>query len=271
MSTVASVLPAVSRAGLLARTNAVVKLLGALVITAVLVVSADPVTSGVALGGQLLLLAAAGIGPWRLLTTLWPIVVAALISGWGTAVLSPEGGPALLHLGWITITTGSLAAGGAIALRGLAIALPGITVLLTTDPTDLADGLAQTLKLPARFVLAALAALRLVEVMVTEWGVLAAARRARCGGSAGPVGRSHRVRRSRVHVARAVLAPGHAPGHDHGGARFRGGSAHMGARAPFRPRGRGRGVCHRAHRGRRGDAVPAHGGAPLHLAVMRRR
>ncbi|KHE74296.1 cobalt transporter [Kocuria marina] len=187
MSTVASVLPTVARTGLLARTNAVVKLLGALVITAVLVVSADPVTSGVALGGQLLLLAAAGIGPWRLLTTLWPIVVAALISGWGTAVLSPEGGPVLLHLGWITITTGSLAAGGAIALRGLAIALPGITVLLTTDPTDLADGLAQTLKLPARFVLAALAALRLVEVMVTEWGVLAAARRARgAGGARGP-------------------------------------------------------------------------------------
>ena len=132
MSTVASVLPTVARTGLLARTNAVVKLLGALVITAVLVVSADPVTSGVALGGQLILLAAAGIGPWRLLTTLWPIVVAALISGWGTAVLSPEGGPVLLHLGWITITTGSLAAGGAIALRGLAIALPGITVLLTT-------------------------------------------------------------------------------------------------------------------------------------------
>mgnify|MGYP002712921509 CR=1 FL=1 len=138
-------------------------------------------------GTQVILLAAAGIGPWRLLTTLWPIVVAALISGWGTAVLSPEGGPVLLHLGWITITTGSLAAGGAIALRGLAIALPGITVLLTTDPTDLADGLAQTLKLPARFVLAALAALRLVEVMVTEWGVLAAARRARgAGGARGP-------------------------------------------------------------------------------------
>ena len=58
---------------------------------------------------------------------------------------------------------------------------------LTTDPTDLADGLAQTLKLPARFVLAALAALRLVEVMVTEWGVLAAARRARgAGGARGP-------------------------------------------------------------------------------------
>ncbi|MDO4918222.1 energy-coupling factor transporter transmembrane protein EcfT [Kocuria sp.] len=175
------------RTGLLARANPVVKLLGALLITLVIVVSADPVTNAVALAGQLVLLAGAGIRPWRLLTTLWPVVVAALISGWGTAMLSTAGGPVLLQLGWVTVTTGSLAAGAAIALRGLAIALPGITVLLTTDPTDLADGLAQTLKLPARFVLAALAAMRLVEVMISEWGVLASARRARgAGGERGP-------------------------------------------------------------------------------------
>ena len=171
------------------RSNAVVKLLGALLITAVLVVSADPVTSGIALLGQLALLSAAGQQPLRLLLTLWPITLAAVISGWGTAMLSPEGGTVLLDSGWITVTTGSLAAGAAIALRGLAIALPGITVLLTTDPTDLADGLAQTLRLPERFVLASLAALRLVEVMVKEWAVLAAARRARgAGNDRGPVG-----------------------------------------------------------------------------------
>ena len=179
-----------TRSGLLSRANPVVKLLGALLITLVIVVSADPVTNGVALAGQLVLLAGVGLGPRRLLATLWPVLAAALVSGWGTAMLSPEGGPVLLHLGWVTVTTGSLAAGGAIALRGLAIALPGITVLLTTDPTDLADGLAQTLKLPARFVLAALAAMRLVEVMITEWSILAAARRARgAGGHRGPLGR----------------------------------------------------------------------------------
>lgn len=165
------------------RSNATVKLLGALLITVVIALSADPVTSGIALAGQLALLAAAGQRPVRLLLTLWPLTVAALISGWGTAMLSPAGGTQLLDLGWVTVTTGSLAAGAAIALRGLAIALPGITVLLTTDPTDLADGLAQTLRLPERFVLASLAALRLVDVMVKEWAVLAAARRARGAGN----------------------------------------------------------------------------------------
>ncbi|RLY94235.1 energy-coupling factor transporter transmembrane protein EcfT [Kocuria tytonicola] len=187
MSTVTAPSMFAPRTGFLARANPVVKLLGALLITLMIVVSADPVTNAVALAGQLVLLAGVGLGPWRLLTTLWPVVLAAVISGWGTAMLSTAGGPVLLHVGWVSITTGSLAAGAAIALRGLAIALPGITVLLTTDPTDLADGLAQTLRLPARFVLAALAALRLVEVMVTEWGVLAAARRARgAGGGRGP-------------------------------------------------------------------------------------
>lgn len=189
MSTTAAPSVFGARSGLLARANPVVKLLGALLITVVVVVSADPVTNAAVLAGQLVLLVGVGLGPVRLLATLWPVVVAALVSGWGTAMLSPEGGTVLVQLGWVTVTTGSLAAGEAIALRGLAIALPGITVLLTTDPTDLADGLAQTLRLPARFVLAALAAMRLVEVMITEWSVLAAARRARgAGGRRGPWG-----------------------------------------------------------------------------------
>lgn len=175
------------RPSLMHRANPVLKVLGALLITTALMLSRDPVTSGIALVGQFVLLAFAGTRPLRLLLTLWPVTVAALVSGWGTAMLSDAGGDVVLHFAWITVTTGSLADGAAIALRGLAIALPGITLLLTTDPTDLADGLAQTLKLPARFVIASLTALRLVEVMASEWSVLAAARRARGAGGQGGV------------------------------------------------------------------------------------
>ena len=39
-------------------------------------------------------------------------------------------------------------------------------LLLSTDPTDLADRLARTLRLPVRIVLAALVGLRLVTVMI---------------------------------------------------------------------------------------------------------
>jgi energy-coupling factor transport system permease protein len=54
-----------------------------------------------------------------------------------------------------------------------------------TDPTDLADALAQKAKLPHRFVLGTLAAMRLVGIMAEEWQTIGMARRARGVGSHG--------------------------------------------------------------------------------------
>ena len=56
-------------------------------------------------------------------------------------------------------------------------------IFSTTDPTDLADSLAQQVKLPARFVLGALAAMRLLGLMAEHWTTLGHARRARGLGS----------------------------------------------------------------------------------------
>jgi energy-coupling factor transport system permease protein len=64
-------------------------------------------------------------------------------------------------------------------LRVLAIGLPGVVLFVTVDPTDLADGLAQVVRLPARFVLGGLAALRLVGLFLDDWRSLELARRAR--------------------------------------------------------------------------------------------
>jgi energy-coupling factor transport system permease protein len=61
----------------------------------------------------------------------------------------------------------------------VAVALPGVVVLLTVDPTDLADSLVQNARVPARFAYAALAALRLLPLMGAEWQTIKAARRAR--------------------------------------------------------------------------------------------
>ena len=52
-------------------------------------------------------------------------------------------------------------------------------LLTTIDPTDLADGLAQTLQLPSRFVLGALAGTRLISVAAADWQSVSLARRAR--------------------------------------------------------------------------------------------
>jgi len=83
-----------------------------------------------------------------------------------------------------------LAAAFSMMIRSLAMILPTFAFVLSTDPTDLGDSLAQTFRLPARFVLAALAALRLVGILFGEWNTLGQARRARgLGAGQGPLGR----------------------------------------------------------------------------------
>ncbi|AIY02561.1 ABC-type cobalt transporter, permease CbiQ [Arthrobacter sp. PAMC 25486] len=171
---------------LLARANPLAKLGAGMVLTIVLLISVDWVSATVALVLECALLPLAGLSLRMLLRRGWPILFAAIVGGYGTALLAPKTGELLLSLGPVTFTTGSLEAGVAIALRGLAVALPGIIVLASTDPTDLADALAQKLRLPHRFVLGALAAMRLVGLLVTEWQTLGMARRARgVGGEPG--------------------------------------------------------------------------------------
>jgi energy-coupling factor transport system permease protein len=67
----------------------------------------------------------------------------------------------------------------ALTLRLLAVALPGVLVFATTDPTDLADALVQNVKAPSRFAIGALAAVRLLPLLGEEWETLGLARRAR--------------------------------------------------------------------------------------------
>ena len=112
-------------------------------------------------------------------------------------------------------------------------ACPASSCCPRTDPTDLADALAQVLRLPARFMLAALAATRLFGVMAAEWRSMSLARRARGLGDDGPLGAAaHRVRAG-LRAAGAGHPPGHRAGHRHGGARLRHRSAaHLGPREP---------------------------------------
>ncbi len=167
----------------LARANPLAKLGAGMVLTIVLLLSVDWVSATTALILECALLPLAGLSVRMLLLRGWPILVAAVTGGWGTALLAPKTGEVMISLGPIILTSGSLEAGLAIALRGIAIALPGIMVLASTDPTDLADALAQKLRLPHRFVLGALAAMRLVGLLIAEWQTLGMARRARGVGA----------------------------------------------------------------------------------------
>lgn len=171
----------------LLRANPVSKLFAAAVITLALMASIDWVSAAVVLACELALMPLLGISAWGLARRIWPLLVAASIGAYGTALLAEKSGTVLIDVGPFLFTEGSVAAGVAVGLRGLALALPGIFLLLTTDPTDLADALAQKLHLPHRFVLGGLASLRLVGLLLEEWESLGLARHARGIGSDGSV------------------------------------------------------------------------------------
>ncbi|MFI7585811.1 energy-coupling factor transporter transmembrane component T family protein [Spongisporangium articulatum] len=159
-----------------ARANPIAKLAVALLVPLALVLTIDPVTAGVALGLELLALPWCGVGPAALVRTGRLVLFGATSAGLVTALLGADSGKSLGVLG---VSTGSATDAGSIALRVLAIGLPGVVLVATTDSTELADALAQIARLPARFVLSALAALRLLGVLGQEWWALTLARRAR--------------------------------------------------------------------------------------------
>jgi energy-coupling factor transport system permease protein len=170
---------------LLTRANPLSKFAAVVLITLVLALSIDWVSASTALLGELLLFPLAGLSLQLLWQRGWPLIIAAALGGWSTSILSADSGRILLDVGIWSISEGSLQLGLGFMLRGLAIALPAILLMSCTDPTDLADALAQKAKLPHRFVLGTLAAMRLVGLMAEEWQTIGMARRARGVGSRG--------------------------------------------------------------------------------------
>ena len=169
----------------LTRANPLAKFAAVVLITLVLALSIDWVSASVALVFEVAVLPLAGLSLGLLWQRGWPLILAAALGGWSTAILAPDSGKTLVDVGIWSISSGSLVLGLGFLLRGLAIALPAVLLMSCTDPTDLADALAQKAKLPHRFVLGTLAAMRLVGIMAEEWQTIGMARRARGVGSHG--------------------------------------------------------------------------------------
>ncbi|GIF07455.1 energy-coupling factor transporter transmembrane component T family protein [Actinoplanes siamensis] len=170
----------VTAAAPLARRNPVAKLGAALLFTLPLVATLDPVTPAVALAVELVALPFFGVRPGVLARRAWPLLIAAF--GVLVSMLlfaADRGGALLVSLGPLDVTTGVLSAATGLVLRIFAVALPGIVVFTTTDPTDLADALVQNARAPERFAVGALAAFRLMPLLGDEWRMLTVARRAR--------------------------------------------------------------------------------------------
>jgi len=163
----------------LARRNPVAKLAAVLVVTLGLLATLDPVAPSVVLAVELATVPAFGLSFPVLARRVRPLLYGVVFTMLGLLLFSERTGRPLMEIGPLDVTTGTVNAAVSVALRMLALALPGVVILATTDPTDLADALVQNAKAPARFAIGALAALRLLPLLGEEWRMLSLARRAR--------------------------------------------------------------------------------------------
>ncbi len=163
----------------LGKANPVTRIAAAVILSLPLLVTLDWVSGAVAvtltLGAALVL----GFGPGFIARRVWPILALAPLAALNMALYGRPGGEVHFHWLLIHVTDNSLRLSVAVFLRVLALGIPSILLFSGIDPTDLADGLAQVWRLPARFVLGALAGFRLLGQFTDDWRSLALARRAR--------------------------------------------------------------------------------------------
>jgi energy-coupling factor transport system permease protein len=149
----------------LSRINPVAQLGAMGVVTLVLLTSLDVVTPAVVVAAELCLLPAAGLtDPRDLWRRTWPLLLGATSVGVVNVVLADEA---------------SAVTGAGLALRVIGLALPGVLLVASTDPVRLADALTLHWRVSTRFAFGALAALRLVPLLVAEYEAVRLARRTR--------------------------------------------------------------------------------------------
>jgi energy-coupling factor transport system permease protein len=164
----------------LPRASPVAKLGAAAVLMVALFVSIDAVTPALALLGLLAALPLTGLSPRALLARTWPILIAALAITVLNTLFAPHSPEAsTLPLGPLSVQREAAVAAVGLGLRVMGVALAGVLALATTDPTDLADALQQQLRVPARWAVGVLAAVRLLPVLAVDRQTVALARRAR--------------------------------------------------------------------------------------------
>jgi len=169
--------------------NPLARLAAALIIALCLVSSIDPVSAGTALVLELALIPLLRI-PWRTFwRRTWPVWLAAPLTAVTIALYGRTAGTVHVEFLFLRISDGSLDLALSTLLRVLAVALPAVVLFIGVDPTELADALAQRLRLPARFVLGALAGVRLIGLAMDDWRSIALARRARGVGDRGAIRR----------------------------------------------------------------------------------
>lgn len=174
---------------LLDRVNPVTRIAIAIIVSTPLIITLDWLSAAVALVLVIATALAIGFAPSLVARRLVVLLLVGMIGAASMALYGQPGGT--VWFGWllIQVTDNSLWLALAVLLRVLALGLSAVLLFGSVDPTDLADGLAQVAKLPARFVLGALAGVRMLGLLADDWRSLGLARRARGLGDSGRVRR----------------------------------------------------------------------------------
>lgn len=182
--------PAVSDSGserhaFLDGVNPVTRIMLAVLLSVPLFASID-VTSGlVAITLQVLCIPFTGVRLGTVLRRLALVLAIAPVAGISVLLYAAPGGQVFFDFGFARISEASIQLAIAVSLRVVALGLPTILLFSRTDPTELADALAQVAHLPSRFVLGVLAGVRMLGLFLDDWRTMSLARRARGVGDRG--------------------------------------------------------------------------------------
>lgn len=161
------------------RLNPVTPLAATVLYSTPLLVTLDWVSAACGLIVTAMLTIALRLSPLRVLRRIWPLIIAAPISATSMLLYAKPSGRIHVEVLAAVISDGSIELAIAVGLRVIAIGAPLILMATEIDATRLADSLAQVCRLPTRFVLGALAGMRMIAVVQDDWAELERARRAR--------------------------------------------------------------------------------------------
>ncbi len=172
--------PLASEHTFIARRNPVAKLTCNALVSITILAATDWFTPSMVLAAVVIVAPFSGVSIPGFLYRMRLMIPAAATIVIVAAVFAAEKlGTVVFEVGPIVVTTSSIETGVALGLRALAIASCAVLTFATTDPTELADSLIQQWRIPSRFAIGSLAALRLLPLLAQEWRLITMARRAR--------------------------------------------------------------------------------------------
>jgi len=171
------------------RLNPVTRIGLAVLMSIAILISLDWLSATIMTLGQALIYLACGVPAGRLLRRMIPVAIIAPIGAISMLLYAEPEGRIWWQWGLVTISDGSLSMALAALIRIFALGLGAVILLGEVDQTAMADGLAQIVRLPAKFVLGTLAGMRTIGLFVEDWRMMTLARRARGLGDHGRIRR----------------------------------------------------------------------------------